>query len=136
MVGKGRSEGAMAGGGGTMPQQEESGRVRAWVLAKAENPAEAAERIWNEEVGVDKSMIVRADVVSGAQPKNILVPVDAANPDELEAAKAIITKKTGDNALTVARVTKHKPYPPGDGRNPWQDEDQDEDEILGKNPWG
>jgi len=126
----------MAGEGGTMPQQEESGRVSAWVLAKAQNPADAAERIWNEEVGVDKSMIVRADVVSGAQPKNILVPVDAANEGELQDALKIIRKETGDTAPTVARVTKHKPYPPGDGRNPWPDEDQDEDEILGRNPWG
>ena len=113
-----------------MPQEGESGRVRAWVLAKAQNPADAAERIWNEEVGVDKTMIVRADVVSGAQPKNIVVPVDAADRNGLDAAKTIITRETGDRALTVAEVDSHHPSDPHSGRG------QMGNGIEGNNAWG
>jgi hypothetical protein len=133
MVGEGSSESGMGGEGGEMSQQAESGRVRAWVMAKADDPAKAAKNLWEEKEGGDKKhMIVRADVVRGAGPKNIVVPVDAADEGELQDAVIIIKNETDDNSPTLVRVTKLYPNPPGGGRDPSPDEDQ----IVGRNAWG
>jgi hypothetical protein len=135
MVGEGKSEGGMGGGGAAMPQEGESVRVRAWVLAQAKKinatAADTAKAIWDEN-GPSKHMIVRADVVSGAGSKNIMVPVDAATEGELQNAVTIITNETQDTAPTIIRVTELYPKPPGRGRDPSPEEGQ----ILGRNPWG
>jgi len=129
MVGEGKSETGMAGAEGTSSPQPPRNHARAWVLARAEKPAEAVKKLWH---GDASHMIVRAEVIKGAGPKNIIVPVDAANGDQLKEAVRIIKRDTGDDDPTVAEVTLHYPSRPGEGR----DLSPEEGQILGRNGWG
>ena len=101
----------MAGGRGAS-EQVEGPRVRAWVLVKSTNPAQTAGDIGAEYTkGFDNYVIVRADVVTGAD-MDVIVPVDVANEAALETVLDIIREAPGFTSLSVARVTSYNPAPP------------------------
>jgi hypothetical protein len=85
-------------------------RVRAWVLIQAD-PEVAAEIHGSlGAAGGDDYVVVRADVVD--YHFNIVVPVDAANEEQLCVAVCEIRKIKGVGATLVIPVTEHNPDPP------------------------
>ena len=91
--------------------QAGSERVRAWVLAKSMDAAQAAQALSAYFTqGGDEYVLVRADVVEGEV--NLIVPVDAASQEALDGVLEIIRGATGDISPTVARVVSHFPDPP------------------------
>jgi len=94
-------------------------RYRAWVLFKVENPQGVAPRFGVPDdkgltllkAGEDNYVIVRADVVDGNEGYTLVVPVDAANEDQFNAAYERLTALVGEQG-SVLRVVAHFPTPP------------------------
>jgi len=118
MVSGGKNASARAGAGGARPQQAGSGRVRAWVLVKSDNPGQTASALTADLTeGGDDYIIIRADVVqceieSFARDVNLIVPVDVANADVLAEVLGRISGLAGVNDVAVANVTAYSPDPP------------------------
>jgi len=95
-------------------KKTENGRVRAWVLVKAEPAQEVAQGLYNElgHEGDDQFVVVRADVVDFDY--NIIVPVDAESEDVLSYVVEQIQGVDGVNETVIVRVKEHVPYPPHD----------------------
>ncbi len=94
-------------------RQTEKDRVRAFVLLRAENSDEVAERIYEEygKKGGDDFVVVRADVVDGAGDDfNIVVPIDA-HPDHFSEIERQVTSVEGVNAYKTLAVKNHYPTP-------------------------
>ena len=88
-------------------------RMRAWVLIQAS--PEVAEQLYDQlgYVGGDDYVVVRADVVEVTEGGfNIVVPVDAANEEQLLIAVEKIKAIPGVENAIIARVTQHIPIPP------------------------
>ncbi len=88
------------------------GRVRAWVLAKADDPEAAAAELYERlgYEGGDDFVVVRADVVDS--PHNIMIPVDAANDEALHGALDRIESLRILREINILKVEKHIPHPP------------------------
>lgn len=87
-------------------------RVRAWVLLKVENPEGVAQNLHRPP---DKDMdipwfIVRADVVDGEY--NVVVPVDAADPTQLNKACKHIQEIARPKLFVKLQVEVHNPSTP------------------------
>jgi len=124
MVGEGMSEGGMGGGGGAMSQEAESGRLRAWVLVSAQDPANAAGALM-DAARTEDYVLVRADGVSYGNV-NLIVPVVQLKTGGLNKALTDIRKVPGVTNATAARVNWHRPDPDS-GNN---------EHIEGSNAWG
>ena len=85
-------------------------RVRAWVFMTAVDASAAAEAIVPTFIeGGDEWVVVRADVVEGGK---IVVAVDAASEDSLQAVLSILTEAVGSEPEAVWRVLEHYPSVP------------------------
>ena len=94
-----------------------NGRVRAWVLVRADEAQEVADRIRVLDPGKgDDFVVVRADVVEGPDgyPYNIIVPVDAKNKSKLTDVVERIRAVDGVSEAVELRAEKHHPDPPHD----------------------
>lgn len=111
-----------------MSQQEESRRVRAWVMAKADDPAKAADDLMKHPLA-DNYVLIRADEVEGAD-MNLIVPVVETNRQGLRDALTTIRKDTGDQNPAVAKVRMHRP-----AHGTGNDEPND-GHVHGRNAWG
>lgn len=90
-------------------------RVRVWVLLKADgDPEAAAARIWDtlKDDSCTNWLVVRADVVTGHDGYNIVVPVDAKDDDQLAKAIEAIERVGGVAAVQQLKVVCHHPTPP------------------------
>lgn len=87
-------------------------RVRAWLLATAEDPESAATALYSKlgYEGGDEWVVVRADFVEGAH--DIVIPVDAASEDALMAAVERIESLNLLEEITMLRVRVSVPFPP------------------------
>jgi hypothetical protein len=94
------------------PETDPSGRVRAWVLVRAERPQELAERLYDElgHEGGDSFVVIRADIVDFDY--NMIIPVDAESREIVNEVVGMIKDRPGVRDTLVARVQRHVPYPP------------------------
>ena len=91
-------------------------RSRAWILIQVDSPHDAAQTIWKKLGSKDDDLyiVVRADVVN-YEWFNLVVPVDAADPDAVEAANQRIIELVSPVRTTILPVTQHYPPVPHDG---------------------
>jgi hypothetical protein len=85
------------------------GRIRAWILIQVDSPHDAAQRLYDSQglAGGDSYVVVRADVVDYVY--NVVVPVDAANPDVLQSVHRMILEITGARDSVVIPVVESFP---------------------------
>jgi hypothetical protein len=90
------------------------GRTRAWIMLQVDSPSEAAHRLYDSQglAGGYDYVVVRADVVNYVY--NLMVPVDAANPDVLQSVHRIILDITGARFSVVIPVVEFVPLIPHD----------------------
>lgn len=90
----------------------ENRRVRAWVLGRADNPEEAAPRLYEKlgHEGGDEFVVVRADVVD--HHYNIVIPVDGASDEALQGAIDSIGSLGVLKEIDVLKVRMHVAHPP------------------------
>jgi len=95
-----------------MQHAEEQGRVRAWVLARADEPEAAATHLYEElgHEGGDDFVVVRADVVE--YHHNLVIPVDAATKEDLQEAIDRIVNLEMVEEVEILRVRMHVANPP------------------------
>ena len=96
------------------PETSLSGRLRAWVLVRAEPAQEVAERLYDElgHEGGDNYVVVRADVVD--YDYNLMIPVDAESTEWVHKVVGMIRDQPGVRDAVVVWVRSHVPYPPHD----------------------
>ncbi len=89
-----------------------SERTRAWILVQVDSPHDAAQTLYDTlwEEGDDNYVVIRADVVDYVY--NVVIPVDAANPVALEAARQRILEITGATQIVVIPVVHLVPSVP------------------------
>jgi hypothetical protein len=90
------------------------GRVRAWVLGRADDPVTVAERLYEKmgQTGENDYVLVRADVLEdGDHPYNLVIPVDAATETHLEWVRGQIEGMDVTEVATL-KVDVHRPNPP------------------------
>jgi hypothetical protein len=90
------------------------GRVRAWIMIQVNAPVKAARKLYNSHglEGGDSYVVVRADVVDYVY--NVVIPVDAANLEVLQAVHQMILDITGAKASVVIPVVQPVPHIPHD----------------------
>lgn len=130
-------------------EKAENGRVRAWVLVRAEAETGMAARLRNLDQGKDDLVVIRADVVAEPPefPYNIVVPVDAESEAVLEGVVKDIGGLRNVSDAVALKVVVHDPDPPHEAsgyitpgeavravRKPKKVGRQDE--SPGYNPWG
>ena len=95
-------------------EQTGNGRVRAWVLVRAESAQEVAQALYKElgHAGGDSFVVVRADAVDYSY--NIIIPVDAESEDVLYEVDNVIKGHAGVSETVVVKVENPVPYPPHD----------------------
>jgi hypothetical protein len=89
-------------------------RMRAWILIQVDSPHDAAQRLYDSQglAGGDSYVVVRADVVDYIY--NVVIPVDAANPDVMRAVHHTILEITGASQSVVIPVVESFPPIPHD----------------------
>jgi hypothetical protein len=87
-----------------------SGRTRAWIMIQVDTPLEAAQRLYEDHglAGGDSYVVVRADVVDYVY--NVVIPVDAENPEVLQSVHQKILRITGARHSVVIPLVQ--PVPP------------------------
>ncbi|MEA3377506.1 MAG: hypothetical protein U9R72_15060 [Chloroflexota bacterium] len=88
------------------------GRVRAWLLARADDPEAAATKLYEalQYEGGDDYVMVRVDVVD--YPHNIVIPLDATSEEAFREALDRIESLRILQEISILRVVMHFPYPP------------------------
>jgi hypothetical protein len=126
----------------------ETTRVRVWLLFDLEDAATVAADIeekyvgfdeYNEPIGGDDWIVVRAEVVSGGS-FNLVVPVDVVDDDELEDLLADFEEELDIVPAEQLKVDGHRPWPPHKahcfltGNEHEQGGDYSQDFKVGRNP--
>lgn len=135
-----------------MENGNENDRVRAWVLAQVNGDWQAtAKQIKTLDTKSPDLVIIRTDLVTAKEGSqfNLVVPIDAIDPDKLQNAVDYIRELTG-SSVEVLEVTEHDPIPPhlADGFITKAEVDADPRSAAefvkvgrqrnspGENPWG
>jgi len=90
------------------------GRMRAWILVQVDSPNVVAQRLYEQlgREGGESWVVVRADVVD--YEYNIMVAVDAQDPEVLRWVHSKIQELTGARKTVRFQVLEHFPWPPHD----------------------
>ena len=91
----------------------ENERTRGWIFIKAESPEDVASQLYAnlKDLGEWDYVVVRADVVE-SELFNIVVPVDAANPDFLAAVVEMVGNDSRVRETQTATVREDGHFPP------------------------
>lgn len=89
-------------------------RTRGWILLQVDSPDKTAEKLYEavRDEGDDDYVIIRADVVDFVY--NLIIPVDAANEDQLKEAHKRIVAVTGAKQSVTLPVLQTFPRVPHD----------------------
>jgi DNA-binding Lrp family transcriptional regulator len=89
----------------------ENERVRAWIMAQASSPHDAAQQLYEEmgNKGDEHYVVIRADVVDYVY--NLVIPVDAESGEWLREVHEMIEHLPGVKHTVVIPVMRHIPFP-------------------------